>query len=101
MFETRTWRARTLLQVVVTILVLPYLFPLVVMVKGSLAGQGSSNFTAVLAVPGLARFFVNSVVIAVGVIVLVYARDDDGRVRLRQAAHPRSARSTSGCCSPA
>jgi multiple sugar transport system permease protein/raffinose/stachyose/melibiose transport system permease protein len=43
------------------------------MVKGSLAGQGFHNYTAVLAVPGLARFFVNSVVISVSVIVLVYA----------------------------
>jgi multiple sugar transport system permease protein/raffinose/stachyose/melibiose transport system permease protein len=72
MFEARTWRARTALQILATILVVPYLFPLVVMVKGSLAGEGFRNFTAVLAVPGLARFFVNSVVIAVGVIVLVY-----------------------------
>lgn len=72
MFEARTWRARTLLQILATILVIPYLFPLVVMVKGSLAGQGFRNFTAVLQVPGLARFFVNSVVIALGVIVLVY-----------------------------
>jgi multiple sugar transport system permease protein/raffinose/stachyose/melibiose transport system permease protein len=72
MFEARSWRTRTALQILATILVVPYLFPLVVMVKGSLAGQGFRNFTAVLAVPGLARFFVNSVVIALGVIVLVY-----------------------------
>jgi raffinose/stachyose/melibiose transport system permease protein len=72
MFEARTWRTRTALQLLATILVVPYLFPLVVMVKGSLAGQGLRNFSAVLAVPGLARFFVNSVVIAIGVIVLVY-----------------------------
>ncbi|GIH15458.1 carbohydrate ABC transporter permease [Rugosimonospora africana] len=72
MFEVRTWRGRTALQVLATVLVLPFLFPLVVMVKGSLAGQGLRNFTAVLAVPGFARFFVNSVVIAAGVIVLVY-----------------------------
>ena len=72
MFEARTWRTRTGLQILATVLVVPYLFPLVVMVKGSLAGQGFRNFTAVLAVPGLARFFVNSVVIAVSVIVLVY-----------------------------
>jgi multiple sugar transport system permease protein/raffinose/stachyose/melibiose transport system permease protein len=72
MFEARTWRTRVVLQVALTLLVLPYLFPLIVMVKGSLAGQGFSNYTAVLAVPGLARFFVNTVIIAAGVIVLVY-----------------------------
>jgi raffinose/stachyose/melibiose transport system permease protein len=72
MFETRSWRVRAGLQILATLLVLPFLFPLIVMVKGSLAGQGFRNFTAVLAVPGLARFFVNSVVIAVGVIALVY-----------------------------
>jgi multiple sugar transport system permease protein/raffinose/stachyose/melibiose transport system permease protein len=72
MFEARTWRGRTALQVLATVLVLPFLFPLVVMVKGAFAGDGVHNFTAVLAVPGFARFFVNSVVIAAGVIVLVY-----------------------------
>lgn len=72
MFEARTWRGRTALQALATVLVLPFLFPLVVMVKGAFAGEGLRNFTAVLAVPGFARFFVNSVVIAAGVIVLVY-----------------------------
>ena len=72
MFEIRTWRARIALQVLITVLVLPYLFPLIVMVKGSLAGQGLHNFSAVLAVPGFARFFVNSIIIAVSVIALVY-----------------------------
>ena len=72
MFEIRTRWGRALLQLGATLLVLPYLFPLVVMVKGALAGQGLGNFTAVLAVPGFARFFVNSVVVAAGVVVLVY-----------------------------
>jgi multiple sugar transport system permease protein/raffinose/stachyose/melibiose transport system permease protein len=73
MFEVRSRRARLLLQVVVTLLVLPFLFPLVAMVQGSLAGDGWGNYAAVLAVPGLWRFFVNTVVIAAGVIVIVYA----------------------------
>lgn len=72
MFETRSWRSRTAVQILATLLVLPYLFPLVVMVKGSLAGQGLRNYRAVLTVPGFARFFVNSLVIAAGVVVLVY-----------------------------
>jgi multiple sugar transport system permease protein/raffinose/stachyose/melibiose transport system permease protein len=72
MFETRTPAARIGLQVLISLLVLPYLFPLVVMVQGSLAGRGWANYGAVLAVPGLWRFFVNSIVIAGSVIVLVY-----------------------------
>jgi raffinose/stachyose/melibiose transport system permease protein len=73
MFEIRTRLGRTVLQVVATILILPYLFPLVVMVKGAFAGQGAKNFTAVLEVPGFARFFLNSVIVAAAVIALVYA----------------------------
>jgi raffinose/stachyose/melibiose transport system permease protein len=73
MFEVRSLRGRILLQIVVTLLVLPFLFPLVAMVQGSLAGDGWRNYAAVLAVPGLWRFFVNTVVIAAGVIVLVYS----------------------------
>jgi raffinose/stachyose/melibiose transport system permease protein len=72
MFETRSRAARIGLQLLVTVLVLPFLFPLVVMVQGSFAGSGWGNYAAVLAVPGLWRFFLNSVLIAGGVIVLVY-----------------------------
>ncbi len=72
MFEARTRSGRICLQLLVTILVVPYLFPIVVMVQGSLAGQGLDNYRAVLEVPGFWRFFVNSAVIAIGVIVIVY-----------------------------
>ena len=72
MFEARSRLARVGLQVLVTLMVIPFLFPLVVMVQGSLAGNGWGNYAAVLAVPGLWRFFFNSVIIAAGVIVLVY-----------------------------
>jgi raffinose/stachyose/melibiose transport system permease protein len=73
MFEIRTRPGRIVLQIVATILIVPYLFPLVVMVKGAFAGQGVKNFTAVLQVPGFARFFLNSIIIAAVVIALVYA----------------------------
>jgi raffinose/stachyose/melibiose transport system permease protein len=73
MFEIRTRRGRVLLQIVATILIVPYLFPLVVMIKGAFAGEGVKNFTAVLQVPGFARFFLNSLIIAAVVIALVYA----------------------------
>src|SRR5215212_2050134 len=88
MFEVRTRWGRILLQVVITLLVLPYLFPLFAMVQGSLAGDGWGNYQAVLAVPGLWRFFVNTVVIAAGVIVIVYvvtmlAAYGFGKLRIR------------------
>ncbi len=72
MFETRNIRQRIVLQIVLTILVLPFLFPLIVMVQGSLQGEGWGNYRAVLEVPGLWRFFVNTVIITAGVVVLVY-----------------------------
>src|SRR3712207_5045197 len=56
-------------------MVLPFLFPLLAMVQGSLAGDGWRNYAAVLAVPGLWRFFVNTDVIAAGAIVIVYVLD--------------------------
>jgi raffinose/stachyose/melibiose transport system permease protein len=72
MFEARTTWQKVLLQVGVTVMVIPFAFPLVVMVQGSFAGDGWGNYDKVLHVPGLARFFLNSVVIAVCVIALVY-----------------------------
>jgi len=73
MFEVRRWWSKGLLQLLATILVLPYLFPLVAMVQGSFAGAGWGNYRDVLAVPGFFRFFLNSAIISAGVIVLVYA----------------------------
>jgi multiple sugar transport system permease protein/raffinose/stachyose/melibiose transport system permease protein len=72
MFETRSRTAQVVLQIVATIFVIPFLFPLVVMVQGSFAGAGWGNYSAVLQVPGFWRFFLNSAIIAAGVIVLVY-----------------------------
>ena len=100
MFEVRTRWGRILLQVIVTLLVLPFLFPLVAMVQGSLAGDGWGNYAAVLAVPGLGRFFVNTVIIAAATIAIVYvvtmlAAYGFGKLRIR------ARRSTSGCCWPA
>lgn len=72
MFEVRSRWGKVLLQLIATVLVLPFLFPLIVMVQGSFAGAGWGNYQAVIAVPGFFRFFVNSAIIAAGVIVLVY-----------------------------
>lgn len=72
MFEVRTKWGRIALQVIVTVLALPFLLPIVVMVQGSLAGQGWENYREVISVPGFWRFFLNSVVISAGVIAIVY-----------------------------
>jgi len=72
MFEVRRWWSKGLLQLLATVLVLPYLFPLIAMVQGSFAGAGWANYRDVLAVPGFFRFFLNSAIISAGVIVLVY-----------------------------
>jgi multiple sugar transport system permease protein/raffinose/stachyose/melibiose transport system permease protein len=72
MFEVKKPWKKVVLQIVVTVMVLPYLFPLIVMIQGSLAGAGFDNFKTVVEVPGFARFFVNSAVIAASVIALVY-----------------------------
>jgi raffinose/stachyose/melibiose transport system permease protein len=72
MFETRKRWQRVALQVGITLLVLPYVFPLIVMVQGAFAGEGWRNFQAVVDVQGFWRFFLNSAIIAACVIVLVY-----------------------------
>jgi multiple sugar transport system permease protein/raffinose/stachyose/melibiose transport system permease protein len=72
MFEARTGRGRLLLQSLTTLLVLPFLFPLVAMVQGSLAGQGWVNFERVIQVPGFFLFFRNSIVIAAAAIAIVW-----------------------------
>jgi ABC-type glycerol-3-phosphate transport system permease component len=73
MLEVRRWPARLVLQIIVTLLVLPFLFPLVDMVQESLSGSGWNNFRVVLSIPELPLFFRNSVIIAAIVIAVVYA----------------------------
>ena len=70
--EARRWPAKLVLQIVATILVLPFLFPLVAMVEESLSGTGWNNYATVLAIPELPVFFRNSLIIAVVVIAVVY-----------------------------
>jgi multiple sugar transport system permease protein/raffinose/stachyose/melibiose transport system permease protein len=72
MFEARRWPSRLTLQVVATLLIIPYVFPLIVMVQGSLAGQGWGNYRAVFAVGAVPTFFRNSTIIAAATILLVY-----------------------------
>jgi ABC-type glycerol-3-phosphate transport system permease component len=53
-------------------LVIPFAVPLFTMVQGSLQGRGFGNYLAVLQVPGLLLFFINSAIIAGVTIVIVY-----------------------------
>lgn len=62
-----------LLQILLTVLTIPYVIPLVLMVQGSLAGRGWGNYEVVLSLPLLPGFFLNSAIIAASVIVLVMA----------------------------
>jgi raffinose/stachyose/melibiose transport system permease protein len=70
--EARSRPAKVVLQIVVTLMVLPFMFPLVAMVQGSLAGTGWNNYRVVLKITELPLFFRNSAIIAGSVIVIVY-----------------------------
>ncbi|MFC4243242.1 carbohydrate ABC transporter permease [Gryllotalpicola reticulitermitis] len=72
MFEIRTKWGKVVLQIVLTLMILPFLFPLVAMVQGSFAGKGWGNYLAVTRVPGFYRFFLNSAIIAGSTILIVY-----------------------------
>ncbi|GAB1819075.1 carbohydrate ABC transporter permease [Herbidospora sp. RD11066] len=73
MFEARRLSTKLLLQVLVTLLAIPYLFPLVVMVQGSLSGEGWGNYKAVFEVGAIGTFFKSSVIISICTIAIVYA----------------------------
>jgi raffinose/stachyose/melibiose transport system permease protein len=64
--------SRIVLQVILTLMVLPFLFPLIVAVQGSLSGQGWGNYKAVFKVGAVPTFFRNSALIALGTIIIVY-----------------------------
>jgi len=71
MFETRRLRSRIGLQLLLSVLVLPFVFPLIAMVRGSLAGAGWGNYATVLSLPLLPGFFVNSALLSAAVIAIV------------------------------
>ena len=73
MFETRRLSSKIVLQIILTIMVLPFLFPLIAMVQESLAGQGWDNYRVVWDTGVVPEFFRNSAIIAAGVIIIVYA----------------------------
>jgi raffinose/stachyose/melibiose transport system permease protein len=72
MFEARTRGSKIGLQVLVTLLVLPFLAPLIAMVAGSLAGRGVGNYQKVFETGVVGTYFRNSIVISACAIALVY-----------------------------
>ncbi|HEV7948484.1 MAG TPA: carbohydrate ABC transporter permease [Glaciihabitans sp.] len=72
MFELRTLRARFAVQLLATIIVIPYLFALVAMVQGSFAGQGWGNYGKVFATGVVPTYFKNTIIVAGSTIALVY-----------------------------
>lgn len=72
MFEAHSRLSRVFLQLAITVLAVPFLLPLVAMIKGSLSGAGWENYRAVLSTDELPIFFRNSLVIAVLTIVITY-----------------------------
>jgi raffinose/stachyose/melibiose transport system permease protein len=73
MFGTPTLRSRLGAQVALTLLALPFVFPLWVLARTSWQGEGIGNYTAVLSQPGFFRYLLNSAAISVAVVSLVYA----------------------------
>jgi multiple sugar transport system permease protein/raffinose/stachyose/melibiose transport system permease protein len=72
MFETRRLSSKILLQLIVTLMVIPFLFPLIAMVQESLSGQGWDNYRIVWDTGVVPEFFRNSAIIAAGTIAIVY-----------------------------
>ncbi|MET4703317.1 carbohydrate ABC transporter permease [Frigoribacterium sp. UYMn621] len=73
MFGRPTARSRIISQVIVTLLILPFLLPLIAIVAKSFEGAGFvKNYVAVLTKTPLLQSTLNSAVISLGVIVLVY-----------------------------
>lgn len=72
MFETRSLRAKLLLQLIVTLAMIPFAIPIYAMISKSFTGAGWGNYAAVLSVPGFARFFLNSAIVAGGSIIIIY-----------------------------
>jgi raffinose/stachyose/melibiose transport system permease protein len=71
-FDVRTRRSRIGLQILATVMVLPFLAPLVAMVQGSLAGLGLQNYAKVFATGVVGTYFRNSTIVAAATIGLVY-----------------------------
>ncbi|GAB2976249.1 carbohydrate ABC transporter permease [Actinotalea caeni] len=72
MFGRATIRARILYQVLATVLVLPFAFPLLWVVLVSFQGQGArANYAAVFTQTPFLQFITNSLIISAGTVVTV------------------------------
>lgn len=72
MFELRTVRSRIGVQLLATVIVVPFLFALVAMVQGSLAGAGWGNYGKVFATGVVPTYFRNTIIVAVSTVAIVY-----------------------------
>jgi ABC-type glycerol-3-phosphate transport system permease component len=72
MLEARSVTSKVILQLVTTVLIIPFAVPLIVMFSGSFAGQGWGNYQAVFRVPNLLGYFRNSILIAAATVAIVY-----------------------------
>ena len=74
MIELRRRSSRAVLQLALTLAIVPFLAPFVIMVSVATSGEGAvANFGAVLARPELPQFALNSAVIAAGVVTITLA----------------------------
>jgi raffinose/stachyose/melibiose transport system permease protein len=71
-FELRSLRSRLGVQLLATVIVIPYLFALVAMVQGSLAGAGWGNYGKVFATGVVPTYFRNTIIVAVSTVAIVY-----------------------------
>lgn len=72
MFELRSRGSRIGVQLLATVMVIPFLAPLIAMVQGSFAGQGWGNYAKVFATGVVPTYFLNSAIIAASTIAIVY-----------------------------
>jgi ABC-type glycerol-3-phosphate transport system permease component len=70
--EVRTWRGRIALQALITVISALFALPLYWTLKYSLMGSGLGNYLVVVQNPSLPYFFLSSVIIAVGAIVVTF-----------------------------
>lgn len=73
MLERPSRRVQLIAQIVVTLIAIPFLLPLIAIVGKSFDGQGfTANYSAVLTKTPLLQSLMNSAIISVGVIAIVY-----------------------------
>ena len=73
MFGHQKLRTRIAMQIIVTLVVIPFLLPLIAIIAESFGGQGFvNNYTAVLTKTPFLQSMLSSTIISVGVIALVY-----------------------------